>query len=87
MRTAWKIIILIIVLASIYLLLGNLLNFSTYPQAKISGPDVKQISTDSNLTSSSSPSSDKASTGYKKPIKPRSPVHRVASKVKPIDES
>ncbi len=83
MRTVWKIIILIIVLASIYLVLGNLLNFSTYSQAHISSPDVKSISTDSNLTPSVSSVSDKVSTGYKKPIKPHSPVHKVASKAKP----
>jgi len=80
MRTVWKIIILIIVLASIYLVLGNLLNFSTYPQAQISSLDVKTISTDSNLTSSESSASDKVSTGNAKPIKPRSP--RVPSKAR-----
>lgn len=86
MRTVWKIIIAIIVLASIYLLLGNLLNFSMNSHALASSPDIKHVSTDSDIKSSGVSSSEKAPVGSpKSPKHPSSP--KAASRVKPNVES
>lgn len=61
METVWKIIISIIVLASIYLVAANVLNLGSNPQNAASRPELKQVSTDGSFALSGASDSKKAS--------------------------
>ncbi len=77
METVWKIIIAIVLLASIYLVAANLLNFGPNSHYAVSNPEVEQVTTGGDMAPSGASAFDNAPAApgkAKAPAPPKVPI-------------